>query len=177
MSKYFCCCCFSVVKKRHLPLFWWPIPAPSPSSWIILGGTGYLRRLVASLHVGQQLQEVPHVVHRVVVGLQQPWGRWTDSPGPEEYMLICIYLPLQKFFCLTSGMRSWTSVQVCDNLPHNHPAVYGLVDWLSLSYIWFLVDWLIIPQSIGWRLIDMFRKSTCKMSPWLLASLSTCKSS
>ena len=85
------------------------------------------------------------------------------------------HLPLQKFFCLTSGMRSWTSVQVCDNLPQNHPAVDGLVDWLSLSYIWFLVDWLIIPQSIGWRLV--FQKSTCKMSPWLLASLSTCKSS
>ena len=76
-------------EKTPLPLFWRPIPAPSPSSWIILGGTGYLRRLVASLHVGQQLQEGPHVVHRVVVGLQQPWGRWTDSPGPEEYMLIC----------------------------------------------------------------------------------------
>ena len=76
-------------KKMHLPLFWRPIPAPSPSSWIILGGTGYLWRLVPSLHVGQQLQEGPHVVHRVVVGLQQPWGRWTDGPGPEEYMLIC----------------------------------------------------------------------------------------
>ena len=41
---------------------------------------------------------------------------------------------------LTSGMRSWTSVQVCDNLPQNHPVVDGLVDYFYHTFDFLLID-------------------------------------
>ena len=72
-----------------------------------------------------------------------------------------IHVDLYIFHCisLTSGMRSWTSVQVCDNLPQNHPAVDGLVDWLSSTSLitcWLIdnpaVDWLVI----GWYVSEIY---------------------